>query len=66
MTTVIINEKTAKGRKLLEFLKSFSGEKFITINNEPNETTKEAIKAAKQGKVTKAKNVDDLMDKLNS
>lgn len=66
MTTVIINEKTVKGKKLLDFLKSFSGESFFTIKNEPNERTKKAIQEAREGKLTKAKNVDDLMELLNS
>ena len=66
MTTVIIDEKTTKGKKLLDFLKSFSNEKFISIKKEPNETTKKAIRAAQKGKVTRAENVDDLMKKLNA
>lgn len=66
MTTVIINERTTKGKKLLEFLKSFSGEKFIIIEKEPNATTIKAMEDIKKGKVTKAKNVDDLMNKLKA
>jgi hypothetical protein len=66
MTTVIINEKTVKGKKLLEFLKSFSGENFVKIKNEPNDITKKAIQESREGKLTKAKNVDDLMELLNS
>ncbi|MFW5822446.1 MAG: hypothetical protein ACOCU7_03575 [Tangfeifania sp.] len=66
MTTVIIDEKTTKGKKLLEFLKSFSNEKFVSFEKEPNETTKKAIRAAKEDKVTRAKNIDDLMEKLNA
>lgn len=66
MTTVIINEKTEKGKKLLDFLKSFSGERFINIEKEPNETTKKAIQEAREGKLTKAKNVDDLMEQLKA
>ncbi|MGM0619524.1 MAG: hypothetical protein ACQETJ_00630 [Bacteroidota bacterium] len=66
MTTVIIDEKTTKGKRLIEFLKSFANENFISIEKKPNETTKRAIREAKEGKVTKAENVDDLMEKLNS
>ena len=66
MTTVIINEKTEKGKKQNAFLTSFSSERFIKIEKEPNETTKKAIQEAREGKLTKAKNVDDLMELLNS
>jgi hypothetical protein len=66
MTTVIIDEKTTKGKRLLEFLKSFSNENFISIEKKPNETTKRAIRAAKEGRVTRAENLDDLMEKLNA
>lgn len=66
MTTVIIDEKTKKGKRLLDFLRSFSNEKFISIKKEPNETTKKAIRAAQEGNVTGTENVDDLMKKLNA
>lgn len=66
MTTVTINEKTVKGKKLIEFLQNFSKDDFITFHKEPNETTKKAIREVRAGKVTKAKNVDDLMQKLKS
>ncbi len=66
MATVIINEKTAKGKKLLEFLKVFAGENFINIEREPNAETKKAIEDAKKGKVVKTKNISDLMTKLKS
>lgn len=66
MATVTINERTTKGKSLLEFLRKFEGESFIQIEKEPNNETKKAINDAKKGKVTKAKNVADLMDKLNS
>jgi hypothetical protein len=34
MTTVIINDHTAKGKSLLQFLKKFEGENFIYIGDE--------------------------------
>lgn len=64
MTTVTIDEKTAKGRKLVEYLKEFKNDKFITFHNRPNETTKKAIEEARAGKVTKTSGVADLMQKL--
>ena len=61
-----INERTSKGKSLLEFLRKFEGENFIQIEKEPNSKTKRAISDVKKGKVTRAKNVSDLMDKLDS
>lgn len=66
MATVTINERTSKGKSLLEFLRKFEGENFIQIENEPNAETKRAINDVKKGKVTRTKNVADLMDKLNA
>ncbi len=60
MTTVIINDCTAKGKSLLQFLKKFEGENFIYIGDEPNDETKEAIEDARQGKVTSHKNSKEL------
>ena len=60
------NRKTQKGKKLIEFLRNFSNDDFITFYKEPNETTKKAITEVRAGKVTKVKNVDDLMQKLKS
>lgn len=66
MATVTINERTSKGKSLMEFLRKFEGESFIQIAKEPNEETKRAISDVKKGKVTRTRNVADLMDKLNS
>ncbi|HCY39942.1 MAG TPA: hypothetical protein DHV48_01050 [Prolixibacteraceae bacterium] len=66
MTTVIINDRTAKGRSLLQFLKKFEGENFIHIGNEPNDETKEAIEDARQGRVTSHKNAKELFASLKS
>lgn len=64
MTTVIINDRTAKGKSLLQFLKKFEGENFIHIGNEPNDETKEAIEDVRQGRVTSYKNSKELFDSL--
>jgi len=66
MTTVIINDRTAKGKSLLKFLKIFEGENFIHIGNEPNEETREAIEEARQGKLTSHKNSKELFASLRS
>ena len=64
MTTIIINERTEK-KKLLNFLEKFNVEEFIVIDKKPNRETKRAIEDSKKGKVTKTKDVSDLMKKLN-
>jgi hypothetical protein len=66
MTTIIINERTAKGKSLLQFLKKFEGDNFIHIENEPNDETKEAIEDARQGRVTSYKNSKELFASLKS
>lgn len=66
MTKVTIDERTSKGKSLLEFLRKFEGDSFIQIEKEPNAETKRAISDVKKGKVTRTKNVADLMDKLNA
>lgn len=66
MATITINERTSKGKSLMEFLRKFEGESFIQIAKEPNDVTKRAISEVKKGRVTRCKNVSDLMDKLNT
>ena len=65
MTTIIINEKTSKGKSLLEFLKKFENEEFIQIEKTPNQTTVKAIEDSRNGKVTRTKNVADFMKKIS-
>ncbi|NEW83266.1 MAG: hypothetical protein GZ094_12975 [Mariniphaga sp.] len=66
MTTIIINERTEKGKSLLNFLEKFSNEEFIIFDKKPNRETIRAIEDSTNGKVVKTKNVSDLMKKLNS
>ncbi len=66
MATITINERTAKGKSLMDFLRKFEGEDFIHIDHVPNKETQRAIRDVKEGKVTRAENIADLMDKLNS
>jgi len=65
MTTIIINERTTKGKSLLEYLRKFEDEGFIQIDKEPNAETKRAISDVQKGKVTRCDNVEDMIKKLN-
>lgn len=64
MTTVTINEHTAKGKSLLEFLRKFEGENFILIGDEPNAETLKSISEISQGKGKRHKSVDSLMSDI--
>ncbi len=66
MTTVTINERTGKGKLLMEMLRKFENDGFVFIGKKPNPETKRAIADIKKGKVTKCDSVDDMMKKLNS
>jgi len=56
-----INERTKKGKSLLEYLRKFEGEDFINIE----EKTKRAIRQTREGKVTQCDSVEDMMNKLD-
>ena len=68
MTTITINERTAKGKILIELLKKFEGENFIKIGREPNGESipalDKSLKEAREGKVYKYKSVDELFKKI--
>jgi hypothetical protein len=66
MTTVTINERTSKGKMLLEILRKFEGEEFINFQKKPNLETRRAISDVKKGKVIACENVEDMMNKLNA
>ncbi len=66
MTTVTINERTGKGKLLMEMLRKFENEGFVFIEKKPNPETKRAIGDVKKGKVIQCDSVDDMMKKLNS
>ena len=62
MTTVIINEKTKEGERLLEFLKT---QDYVTIpENIPSASLIRSMNQAKSGKVIRGKNTRDLLAKL--
>ena len=65
MTTVVINERSIGAKKLIEFLKT---QPFVTIVEEriPSPSLAKSINEAKTGKVTRTKNVSDLLEKLKS
>jgi len=65
MTTIIINDRTTGAKKMIEFLKTQS---YVTIIEEqtPSTSLMESINEAKTGKVTRTKNVSDLLEKLKS
>lgn len=65
MTTITINERTAKGRLLLSFLEKFDGENYIAISKTPNSETKKAIAEATSKKdLVTFKNSSDLFQDL--
>ena len=69
MTTITlkINDKTKKGQVFMDFLNQFiSDNKTVEVVKEPNETTLKSMEEGRTGKVIKAKNVQDLMKKLNA
>ena len=66
MTTVTINERSSKGKMLLEILRKFEGEEFINFQKKPNAETNRAISDVKKGKVIECENVEEMMKKLNS
>lgn len=66
MTTITINEKSSKGKMMLEILRKFEGEEFINFQKKPNAETNRAIKDVKKGKVIECENVEEMMKKLNS
>jgi hypothetical protein len=63
MTTIVINDKSLGAKKLIEFLKT---QPFVTIVEEktPSASLAKSINEAKTGKVTRTKNVSDLLEKL--
>ena len=64
MTTVIINERTAKGKSLIDFLRKFEGENFVQIGKEPakSEYNPEFVKEIQISRASKGKiiNPEDL------
>lgn len=64
MTTVIINDKTKKGKLVLELFREMGYGKIIS--REPNQETIAAIEDARAGKVSEAKHVKELLKSINA
>jgi len=62
MTTVIVNDKTKKGKLILDLIREINGGEII--KDEPNEETIKAIEAARKNNVTKVKDSSELINKL--
>lgn len=62
MTTVVFND-TTEAKRMLEFLKT---QRFAKIIDEktPGVSLMKSMDEARQGKVTRTKNVADLLEKL--
>jgi len=62
MATIIIDEKTKKGKLILDLIREIKGGEII--RDEPNEETIKAIEDARNNNVTKCKDSDELFKKL--
>lgn len=65
MTTIIINDRTTGAKKMIEYLKT---QRYVTIVEEktPSTSLAKSFNEAKTGKVTRTKNITDLLEKLKS
>lgn len=68
MTTIIINEKTKKGRIILDLIREMGAGKIIEDNVTSdailNKTTIRAIQEAKEGKTIKCDDFEDYLNKI--
>ena len=63
MTTIIINDKTTDAKRMIEFLKTQRYAKIIDEKT-PNTSLLKSMEEARLGKVTRTKNIADLLEKL--
>ena len=63
MTTILINEKTIEAKKMIEYLKTQRYAKIIDEKT-PGASLMKSMEEARSGKVTRTKNVADLLEKL--
>jgi antitoxin component of RelBE/YafQ-DinJ toxin-antitoxin module len=66
MVYLRIKENTPQAKLMLEYLKMMPYVEVIEKADIPNATTVKAIQEARTGKVTKAKDMNDLIKQLNS
>jgi len=61
MTTIIINEKTKKGKLILALIREMGVGRIVGEQDEntPNQTTIDAMEETKAGKTTKCTDFDD-------
>jgi len=64
MTTITINERTAKGKSLLEYIRKFEGEGFVQIEKEPNVSLLKSMEEARTGKTKEMKNTGEYFKEL--
>ena len=68
MTTIIINEKTKKGRIVLDLIREMNCGKIIpdekNVAENPNEITRLAIQQARKGETNKCTNFEDYLAKV--
>ncbi|MEI7831272.1 MAG: hypothetical protein WCI31_15950 [Prolixibacteraceae bacterium] len=66
MTTIIINEKSKKGRIILDLVRELSCGKIINDDsvNLPNNKTIKAIQEAREGKTIKCNDFEDYLNKV--
>jgi hypothetical protein len=65
MTTIIINEKTKKGRTILDLIREVNRGKIIESDkNIPNDITMKAIQEAEEGKTIQCVDFDDYLKKV--
>ena len=63
MTTIIINDKTTDAKRMIEFLRTQRYAKIIDEKT-PNTSLLKSMEEARLGKVTRTKNITDLLEKL--
>ena len=68
MTTIVINEKTKKGRIILDLIREMGVGEIIESkkgsSHIPNNTTLKAIRDAEEGKTVKCADFDDYLSKV--
>jgi hypothetical protein len=67
MTTIIIDEKTKKGKIILDLIRELNAGKIISEKDDnflPNEQTKRAIEEAKKGNTIRCQDFNDYLEKV--